>query len=666
MSGARYADWTFVRVVGDRAAAQPILPYARKLLGAVMEDAARNKLGVHSMRRELEDGSVVVAEKIGDLPRITITPAPRPSQEPPKTPASDFVVWARNGTLDEGIDSEFPQQILQKTKAGWKTFFYDSSVTGYADFTLAKGTYSNSFGDGIRHAGNIDWVSRKDLRISWYGPSSRYWPDAYVQPRSQYGKFVFMLGAVLLDTDAYATASTDQAHGDDRYVLGAALKKVGTAMWLYTVQSEATAEPSPTLSTSRSTTQRPYSQTNMDGGMYRYQLYREVDTFGVTRYKVDNNSRELLFTYNNHAEPWFFNVSCTAAHCYELPPTWYAATTTPYNPTNPDAIPILPNGTQIFQSATIGDDTADLDAATTLSVTANNAWVPFASDYVGDTRKDMTLQWKSGVLDAWFKFDEVAHPIKSFTNLVPTGPDTAHDGWDMGCIAYANIRDNVLVFRRDHHLLNVHFLDHSQDEVLGTGQTIEVWRGGAVEHVETIAPDSLDIADFVYSSPGMGKSNDTNNFYMSQFAGNTLPPYFFVYGLIDNLVPVGPGDSLYAVNSQQYGCNTGLSWAPYPAAAYFGTFYASASPDSTGAAFSSFVYNAFQGNRVDFDGHYSTLTCATTEEIVMLSMWRPVEGSGAQSFHYVSDAELPNLTGVAGANNRYHPVWLMGKPPATV
>lgn len=72
MSGPRYSGWTPIVVVGDREVAAQHVPEARKLLGFVLEEAKRNGLGIANLRRELQDGTVLLAEKIGELPRVTI------------------------------------------------------------------------------------------------------------------------------------------------------------------------------------------------------------------------------------------------------------------------------------------------------------------------------------------------------------------------------------------------------------------------------------------------------------------------------------------------------------------------------------------------------------------------------------------------------------------
>lgn len=74
MSAARFTDWTHTRVVGTPAAAAPYIGEARKLLGFVWEEARRNRLGVHQVTRKLPDGAVIIAEKHGTIPRMTIIP----------------------------------------------------------------------------------------------------------------------------------------------------------------------------------------------------------------------------------------------------------------------------------------------------------------------------------------------------------------------------------------------------------------------------------------------------------------------------------------------------------------------------------------------------------------------------------------------------------------
>lgn len=77
MSGPRYLDWTHIRVVGSRNQAARYVPEARKLLGFVTDEAKRNNLGVCQITRKLPDGTTIIAEQHGTIPRITIVVSPR-------------------------------------------------------------------------------------------------------------------------------------------------------------------------------------------------------------------------------------------------------------------------------------------------------------------------------------------------------------------------------------------------------------------------------------------------------------------------------------------------------------------------------------------------------------------------------------------------------------
>lgn len=103
MSGRRFDQWHLSRVVGDPAAAQPYWAIGRKLLGYAMDEAQRANLGVHVLRRVLPDGAVIIAEKIGSLPRVTIIP-PRPRFETSRMFKTRAIVIA--GTHIVGVDLE--------------------------------------------------------------------------------------------------------------------------------------------------------------------------------------------------------------------------------------------------------------------------------------------------------------------------------------------------------------------------------------------------------------------------------------------------------------------------------------------------------------------------------------------------------------------------------
>ena len=313
----RYEDWTHVRVNGDRQAAAPYLGDGRKLLGEVMEEAARNGLGVHVMHRKLEDGTVIVAEKHGDIPRITITPAPPRPEIPPPIVRDDFVVWARTGALPAGIDPDRPQQIL---RPAWTTFFDNADMDAFEDFPGEKGTYGGVFPQGLLLAGNCDWVSpTTGERVSWYGPSSRYWYDDWRLPRSQYGKHVFHLGQVLLDVDAYADALAEPFI--ERYVLGAALRGLSLyAMMADLPESIDTSSPPPTPSDNPDGwSNSSYPQGTVPLVLRRFQLAVTPTPGNPMEYVVVGHEDLWDASIARAVAPWAFDADVVTAVSH-LPP----------------------------------------------------------------------------------------------------------------------------------------------------------------------------------------------------------------------------------------------------------------------------------------------------------------------------------------------------------
>lgn len=182
MPAGRDTDWTHVRIIGSREAAAPYLPFGRKLLGFVKQDAAHNGLMTHKAVKWLPDGALVMAEIHGQQPIITIAP-PGTLALSIKEMMDRIVVFARRGGLWDGIDAEHPEQWLdvpgvsRKQDDGWMTRFYEAEITGFDPDNSTHGIYAtmhqvSAFPKGTRRAGNIDHRSKDGYRVSWYGPSS--------------------------------------------------------------------------------------------------------------------------------------------------------------------------------------------------------------------------------------------------------------------------------------------------------------------------------------------------------------------------------------------------------------------------------------------------------------------------------------------------------------
>ncbi len=219
MTGSRYTDWTAVHVVGDREAAAVHLPQARKLLGFVVEEAARNGLGVANLRRELDDGTVLLAEKFGELPRVTIIlDSVQPDIEPSE-PEGGFLAWPHwghsptdpFGSRGVSVDPEngYPQ--------AWLQFVGGSKVTHYKEaWEVADriqgarfATYDTPelYPNGMGYTGNVEWKDGEDFAITWYGYYSRYFRD-YQDASGRY-QFVLNQGQILLYTLYYVEQLQD-------------------------------------------------------------------------------------------------------------------------------------------------------------------------------------------------------------------------------------------------------------------------------------------------------------------------------------------------------------------------------------------------------------------------------------------------------------------------
>jgi hypothetical protein len=699
--GVRYVGELQVRFAGEnREAAMQYMPAARKLMGAVLADASHSGLGVHSLRQTLSDGTHIHAEKIGAINRVTIMPPGGAPSPPPVVPPDDFVVWSRTADLPAGIDPEFPQQILRFDKTGgWSTFFYNSETLGHDEFPGDKGTYGGLFVEGLRRAGNVDWQSARGEVISWYGPSSRYWVDAYVQPRFQFGKFVFMLGEVLLDTDDYADQSTEQEHGPDRYVTGAALKQISGTRWLYTVQSEAADTDlgsGPFDIADMPSVGCPYSREDNPGGIYRYRLLREVDPAGITRLRVIPNSREQLADLEgNHAEPWFFSQSCVRAHCYVLPADgWFMRKFQPGEelvpPTRPALDPamavIMPDPAQIFREAVFDEDGGCALSDTTLTVSqVTPTPVHFVADYKGDQRvygtiTDYSIQRFPGFNDGTFA--EGHGPIRFALCGTEVGTVNQHwapsgqpmgalfpnpEQWSSFHLVFADLRTDVMVLR------TIYTIDGTP---LRYRHATEVYRSGQLKY------QTDEVSRRIASPSPLYYGLLTYSLFLTALddVATAYAPYFYLYGL--GVQPVFQSfPPVYYALQVWAGYAPGFMWLPYPAEAYFGSM-CSPSPYGTPRRWddpldlvSSAAVGWFQGNASDFDDQKSVLGCASTDDAIVVSGYLPVNNNdpenpvappifnGDNSFHHATDSDLPTLTGVDGEWKRYHPVWLLGRPP---
>ena len=672
-----YSDPVRLILKGDRAKAARYINDARRLIFNLVRELHEG--GVLSGRRlhRFMDGTTIGIVVAGM--QVTAVIDVRSAEEK-KRDIGDIVVWARDSDHPEGIDTEYPQQILNppnESGGTWKTYFYSPSTPGYAAFAGKKGTYQAALPDGVRRAGNIDWYNEDEEIISWYGPSGRYWPDAYVQPRFQYGKFVFMLGDALLDTDQYALDSEEQAHGDDRYIVGAALRTIGNDTWLYTVQSEALDTPFiPTTQymDDMLTAGCPYSQQENAGGIYRYALTRSATPEGLQRYHVTPNSRQKLADLpGNHAEPWFFNQSATVAHCYELPSNgWFCRAYFFENesiPPDPEVPITVPDTHQNFREAFLAEDGSCTFEVTSMTAEFGTA-THFVADYKGDERvygyvEDMTRTIYDGFeeYNAGYPYGPVGFRIAGLqfwqlqyaTNLsFFPNPNNMHRAYFM----FADLRTDLLVLRVDNGPIFV------PPGGVAANTSVDIYRNGERIYASNTEPDRPFSAN---STPGYAYQV---HWATGRTTAVSFPPYFYLYGV--TVTPVFQDVTDDYTTLVYGGCSPGMMWSPYPPEAYF-NFTAGFNDLDWSAPLvrmSTQAPNGGQGNAADFDGHYSVFACSSTAEMVAMSGYltasdvqtNPYAFNGNYSVFYIQNGTLPTLTGVGGEFRRYHPLWRLGKP----
>lgn len=312
----RYDGWRVLQGDTDR---QDLLDYGKKLLGYLAEQ--RRLSGVKTMQviRQTPDGSLVRARFAYDIPIIEVIAAPRPPPDVPTEPdATGFVVTATTSALPSGIDATYPQQIL---KPSWTTFFKSKAIAAYNAFVGKKGTYGARFSDGVRYAGNIDWCDAGGVRINYYGPTLRYWYDLYRKPDAQYGKWVFLNGAILLDIDAYCTESA--VDFDERLVLGAAL--VGDKLFVMQAAINDFAAlnlPTDYPDNKKTWVSLPFPPGDTALRLVRYRVENNPSPTGSgDRIRVVAGSGDTFWTHSGRGwvNPFVFNPDATVCESFAMP-----------------------------------------------------------------------------------------------------------------------------------------------------------------------------------------------------------------------------------------------------------------------------------------------------------------------------------------------------------
>ncbi len=323
MSGPRYSGWTPIVVVGDREVAAQHVPEARKLLGFVLEEAKRNGLGIANLRRELQDGTVLLAEKISELPRVTIiAPGPPPVEEPPE-PRGGFIVWPR-WDVPTGDPAQRGSQVdpTGNDPTAWLEFAGSRVVTRYWRrwdvVDQIQGARYESYNrpdlypDGLYFFGNIDWKDGEDLALSFYGFCSRYVHDVALLDIG--ARWVLQQGQALFDRISYR----DELQQDPPEYLS---WRINSAC----VRKTSAGAQELVVAFTNYTQGQP---TTAQSAFVAFRLHRNEGTPQKGDWVIEPGSHRLLGmtpgqinpegstsgnTFTDSAMPWFFNGDGTRA-----------------------------------------------------------------------------------------------------------------------------------------------------------------------------------------------------------------------------------------------------------------------------------------------------------------------------------------------------------------
>lgn len=636
---ASYEGWHHTRYEGDVDAGKALLPLARKVLGFAVEQAAFNGLQTYKHVQQLEGGGEIIGEIIDGIPRVTIYVPTGGEDELPPLDRDDFVVWARDSDRPDGIDADHPQQILSYEDDRWRTVFFNAGIDGYDSFSRRKGTYRGAFPDGVRHAGNVDWASPNGYRVNWYGPSGRMFTDPYVQPRAQFGKFVFMLGQVLLDVDDYIESSEEDDPFPERYVMGAALRRDDGYRWLYTVQADLPEIDTPTdpIPPNSFFWSEQYPQDSIPLIACRYRV-AEMGSGAEARWlRVVADSREVLWfsTVARAAQPWFFNPEGT--HAVSFSPPAASAVAMQNN-----TVIQTPSAPDVRFSLDLSGAVGVLSSAAVELAGGNGTSATIARDWDEDgTPVDLIL--RRSQVDATdgallLALDDTQWPLLSRQEYSP-GISGARRRW----LVFADLRERVVVFVIEDY-------QFSPTAIIDGSVHVEIWRNGFLV-------GNVQIPGEQYVTTGLPAYTDTmlapNSNLFPNLRDFALPPSWAIYGiaaLVYSTVRIGAWA----------GAAGAYAYLSAPAGITYGSYGVTGFSSEAPILVSDNVDSGFSGDRIDFDGYYSALGCATGEGITLFS-GPPYKMGSDDSTHWVDGDTMPSLTGVGGDNARFHPIWRLGR-----
>lgn len=636
---------------GDRAEAFRYIRPARALLLKLAREVSNAGSATARRRFVLGDGAIIEIGLAGLQSTVHIV---TPEAAGARVRVQEhFVVWPREGDPPESIDEDHPQLMIRFADDEFATLFYDADIEGYEDFEGTRGTYRTDrgevvFPDGVRHAGNVDWRSSEGLRVSWYGPSTRYFLDPYVQPRSQYGTKVFMLGQELFDSDEYMAQS--DITFPERWVMGAAITPdLNTLVIVHAelpVGHTQTGEAPPRAVVAHS----PFPDTPFNSGLCpvpivvaTYELARDPATSDVMNFSVVPESRNVVAsqTLQRALNPWFFDGEAAQAVSSGI-----ALRTASILTTSMGTVLDPPSeNNEMFRF-----DGASLH--TTLVSAAVDGEAVLAADFDGVQMRQLVVRRRRTRVpysslevntdDAYFALDDLEWPVQQ-TRF--TGNQLAQQDIHHRAFMWGDLRAGTFIFMHMH-------ISGTIPTQAPVDMSIETWHRGALTHTQPV--------DFAALPPlGLPRRIADGAIdgirAMNQAADVPVAPTYYLYGI--QIMFTGLTSIL------SFGGRHGLYWTtPYPQPHMFGSYALTGAGGGPYTVIASVANDA--SNIEDFDDKLSVLGAASFEGVTLYSCYDFGARNGA-AFHGAAGAlPLSDLTGVDGPKARYHPIWLLGILPS--
>lgn len=638
---------------GDKTVALRYVREARRLLFLFLEELT--KTGARSGRRisKLPDGGSI--ELVVAHQQITATITTPLAKKAQVRSFDDFVVHPRDTAHPDGIDAEHPQLILRAPigREPWRTFFYDQNTPGYDDFTGPKGTYRRNpdgtelFPDGITSAGNIDWLGPNGERISWYGPDTRYWYDAFRQPRAQYGRFVFCLGQVLLDIDQYCIDTEDDWSA--RLVLGAGLRDLedGTK-WLYLITAALpdVSTPSVSVPPNGGYVSQCFPRYNVTLELRAIRLEEDLDTASAQKWKPSLTDHVLLWTAApaSACNPVVFNRDCTKAVFFIHTKSTIINYLDIYST---KILPELPPSPESYRvDLTITEPLVVTDETTVISVLPHSS-APCAADFDANNEEiairisrepqanspsAVVLYLGAARFPVWYQDNALApgYPFASFRRA----------------LLWCDAREGAAMF-------DTQVYAWTETTPYGdlTQRIFEVARGGVIVRSDIRVSAARTSLGFLPRDRDIGG--------LEAIAEYNVAPFLYIW-------QQSIQTTFTNIRVILLGLSASSAIFPHDTPDVYGQYRANGS----GAPQMSIPIpseSAFFNNRADKHGHKVVASGAVKGETIMVGSYDPraivkFGGFTEESISFATGNNLPNLTGVGGTFARYSPIWLLGAP----